>query len=43
MAKEQRLEQHIETIARWIIQCKQLVAFTGAGMSTTQRSLQSVA
>ena len=34
MAKEQRLEQHIETIARWIIQCKHIVAFTGAGIST---------
>jgi NAD-dependent SIR2 family protein deacetylase len=34
MAKEQRLEQHIETIARWIIKCKHIVAFTGAGIST---------
>ncbi len=34
MTKEQRLEQHIETIARWIIQGKHIVAFTGAGIST---------
>ena len=34
MAKEQRLEQHIETIARWIIECKHIVVFTGAGIST---------
>ena len=32
--KEQRLEQHIETIARWIIECEHIVAFTGAGIST---------
>jgi NAD-dependent deacetylase len=34
MTKEQRLEQHIETISRWIIECKRIVAFTGAGIST---------
>ncbi|MDQ3911444.1 MAG: Sir2 family NAD-dependent protein deacetylase [Actinomycetota bacterium] len=34
MAERQRLEQNIETIARWIINCKQIVAFTGAGIST---------
>ena len=34
MAKEQRLEQHIETIARWIIEYKHIVAFMGAGIST---------
>ena len=34
MDKEQRLEQHIETIARLIIECKHIVAFTGAGIST---------
>jgi NAD-dependent SIR2 family protein deacetylase len=34
MTKEQHLEQHIETIARWIIQCQHIVAFTGAGIST---------
>src|SRR5215211_2291486 len=34
MTKEQRLEQHIETIARWIIECEHPVAFTGAGIST---------
>ena len=27
-------EQHIETIAQWIIECEHLVAFTGAGIST---------
>ncbi len=34
MSKEQRPEQHIETIARWIIACEHLVGFTGAGIST---------
>jgi NAD-dependent SIR2 family protein deacetylase len=34
MSYEQRLEQHIETIARWSTQGKHTVAFTGAGMST---------
>ncbi len=34
MTDEQRLEQHIATIARWIIQCQHIVAFTGAGIST---------
>jgi NAD-dependent SIR2 family protein deacetylase len=34
MPKEQRLDQHIETIARWIMQGKHIVAFTGAGIST---------
>ncbi len=34
MTEEQRLEQHIETIARWIIECESIVAFTGAGIST---------
>jgi NAD-dependent SIR2 family protein deacetylase len=34
MPEEQHIEQHIETIARWIIQGKHVVAFTGAGMST---------
>lgn len=34
MTKEQRLEQHIEIIARWIIKCKHIVVFTGAGIST---------
>ena len=34
MTNEQRLEQHIETIARWIIECQHIVAFTGAGIST---------
>jgi NAD-dependent deacetylase len=32
--KEERLEQHIETIARWIVECERIVAFTGAGIST---------
>jgi NAD-dependent SIR2 family protein deacetylase len=27
-------EQHIEAIARWIINCERIVAFTGAGIST---------
>ncbi len=34
MTTDQRLQQHIATIARWIIQCTHLVAFTGAGIST---------
>jgi NAD-dependent deacetylase len=34
MTEEQRLEQHIQTIARWIIRCEHIVAFTGAGIST---------
>lgn len=32
--KRQRMEQQIETIAGWIIECEHLVAFTGAGIST---------
>src|SRR4051794_29521226 len=27
-------EQHIETIARWTLECEHLVVFTGAGIST---------
>jgi NAD-dependent deacetylase len=27
-------QQHIEIIARWIVECEHLVAFTGAGIST---------
>ena len=34
MAKQQLLQQQIETIARWIVECEHLVAFTGAGIST---------
>ena len=34
MTDEQRLEQDIETIARWIVRCEHIVAFTGAGIST---------
>jgi NAD-dependent deacetylase len=34
MTKEQRREQQIEAIARWIINSKRIVAFTGAGIST---------
>src|SRR5215204_2949049 len=34
MASDQRLEQHIETIARWILESEYIVAFTGAGIST---------
>ena len=32
--KEQRLEQHIQTIARWLLESEHTVAFTGAGVST---------
>ncbi len=31
---EQHLDKHIETVARWIIECDHVVAFTGAGIST---------
>ena len=34
MTNEQSLEDHIHTIARWIIECEHIVAFTGAGIST---------
>jgi mono-ADP-ribosyltransferase sirtuin 6 len=34
VTKKQHLEQHIQTIAQWIINCKHIVAFTGAGIST---------
>ncbi|MGI9179916.1 MAG: SIR2 family NAD-dependent protein deacylase [Longimicrobiaceae bacterium] len=34
MAKEEDLEQQRATIARWILGCEHLVAFTGAGIST---------
>jgi NAD-dependent deacetylase len=34
MTRERRLDQHIETIARWIVECEHIVAFTGAGIST---------
>jgi NAD-dependent SIR2 family protein deacetylase len=27
-------ERHIDTIARWIVECEHIVAFTGAGIST---------
>src|ERR671917_84569 len=29
-----RLDKHIETIARWIVEAEHIVAFTGAGIST---------
>ena len=34
MTEEQPVQQHIETIARWIIEHEHIVAFTGAGIST---------
>jgi len=34
MIKEKSLAQHIDTIARWIIESEHIVAFTGAGIST---------
>jgi mono-ADP-ribosyltransferase sirtuin 6 len=34
MTDEQRLQQYIETIARWIAGSEHVVAFTGAGIST---------
>lgn len=32
--RQERIEQDIDTIARWIVESKHLVAFTGAGIST---------
>jgi hypothetical protein len=43
MAIDQRLERHIETIARWIIESERIVAFTGAGISTDSGILTFVA
>jgi NAD-dependent SIR2 family protein deacetylase len=34
MTNEQRLEQHIDTIAQWLVECEHIVGFTGAGIST---------
>ena len=34
MTEERRLERHIETIARWLIEGEHIGAFTGAGIST---------
>ena len=34
MTEGPRLERHIETIARWIVESEHVVAFTGAGIST---------
>jgi NAD-dependent SIR2 family protein deacetylase len=34
MTEERRPEEHVETIARWIVECGHVVAFTGAGIST---------
>src|SRR5918994_318757 len=34
VTEDQRLERHIETIARWIVEGERIVAFTGAGIST---------
>ncbi len=34
MATEPHLDQHVETIARWILESDHVVAFTGAGIST---------
>ena len=34
MTEERRLERHVETIARWILEGEHIVAFTGAGVST---------
>ena len=32
--KQPSIEQHVETIATWIVESEQVVAFTGAGIST---------
>ncbi len=34
MTEERRFAEHIETIARWIVEAEHIVAFTGAGIST---------
>jgi NAD-dependent deacetylase len=34
LTEKGRLEQHIGLIARWIVECEHIVAFTGAGLST---------
>jgi NAD-dependent deacetylase len=34
MATIMTIDQHIDIIARWIIKCEHIVAFTGAGIST---------
>jgi len=34
VTEERRPERHIETVARWIVGCEHLLAFTGAGIST---------
>jgi NAD-dependent deacetylase len=34
MTNEQSLERHVGQIARWIVECEHVVAFTGAGIST---------
>jgi NAD-dependent protein deacetylase/lipoamidase len=34
MTEERRLEEHVQTIARWTVECEHIVAFTGAGIST---------
>ncbi|HEV2073869.1 MAG TPA: Sir2 family NAD-dependent protein deacetylase [Thermomicrobiales bacterium] len=34
MTQENHLQQHIETIASWMIEARHIVAFTGAGIST---------
>lgn len=34
MTRGRLLEQHVGTIARWIVGCERVVAFTGAGIST---------
>jgi NAD-dependent SIR2 family protein deacetylase len=34
MVEEQLLKEHIKTIARWLIESRHVIAFTGAGIST---------
>jgi len=34
MTGERGLGRHVETVARWIVGCERIVAFTGAGIST---------
>jgi mono-ADP-ribosyltransferase sirtuin 6 len=34
MDQDRQLEEHIETVARWIVESEHIVGFTGAGIST---------
>ena len=42
MTEEQRQEQQIEEIARWIIDSERIVAFTGVGVVATRGAAEQV-